>query len=283
MGRKALDLSTSQLIAGGLATLAAAVGASFLGVYGTVVGAAFMSVVSTAGAAVAKHYLDQGKEQIKERTHLHDAARGETVARAAAARATSADPSVTRFDRSPAETVADAVAAEAGEAGRVAVRKAAGRDAFRDTLSWAKRRWVVLALSSVAVFAAVMGGITVLEKVTDRPASAWVGARDGQGTTLSNLGGDGGGAPAETPATDDGEPAPRPSDAPTTGPGTTTEPTSEPTQPPTSGPETGPTTPPTSEQPPAGPQPTESSDPGGEDGSGSGSGPDSQTREGDGS
>ncbi|MFI0350495.1 hypothetical protein [Actinomadura sp. 9N407] len=298
MRRKALDLSTSQLIASGLATLAAAVGASFLGVYGTIIGAAFMSVVSTAGAAVAKHYLDQGKEQIKERTHLHDAVADETVAQGAATRATSADPSrtvvwpggdpgatrfdlplgaggadpsATRLDRSPAETVADALAAEAGPE---AVRRAAWQDAFRDTLTWAKRRWIVLAVSSVAVFAVVMTGITVLEKVTDKPASGWVGANDGQGTTWGNLGGGGGGTPDETPATENTEEAPQPSDAPTMDPGTTTEPTREPAQPPTTDPEPGATTaPPTSQSPePSVTQPSETTGPGGDADRGDGSG-----------
>ncbi|MEW2358580.1 hypothetical protein [Spirillospora sp. NPDC029432] len=266
MRRKALDLSTTQLIASGLATLAAAVGASFLGVYGTVIGAAFMSVVSTAGAAVGKHYLDQGKEQIKERTHLQDAVRDETVARGAAAEALNADPTrtvvwpggsgrpggdpnatlldppgggdpnATRLDLSPAETVADALAAEAGGE---AVRRAAWRDAFRDSLAWARRRWAVLAVSSVAVFAVVMAGITVLEKITDKPAASWVGADDGRGTTWSNLGNDdGGGAePAETPSPGTTRESERPTDTPATGGQETAPETGRPTPPATSGPE----------------------------------------------
>ncbi|MFC5181535.1 hypothetical protein [Actinomadura harenae] len=68
--RKLPDLSATQLIASGAATMVAAYGASYLGVYGTILGAAFMSVVSTAASVVGKHYLDQGKEQIKERAHL---------------------------------------------------------------------------------------------------------------------------------------------------------------------------------------------------------------------
>jgi hypothetical protein len=298
--RPALDLSTNQLVAGGLATLAAAVGASFLGVYGTVLGAALMSVVSTAGTALGQHYLDRAREQIKERTHLHDAAHGETVARGAAGAATSADPtrtivlpggdpqatrfdpdpnatrfdadpnatrldadpSATRLDLSPAETVADVLAAEAGHQ---AVERAAWRQAFRDTLAWAQRRWIMLAVSSVAVFAVVMTGITVLEKITDRPASGWVGANDGRGTTWSNLGNGegGGGTPGETPSQAPTGETGQPTDAPTTGspettqdgeptPGSTTEPeqpgrptpqpSSEPTAPPTTQPPT--TTPP---------------------------------------
>ncbi|MCP2335807.1 PT domain-containing protein [Actinomadura rupiterrae] len=86
--RKLPDLSATQLIASGAATMIAAYGASYLGVYGTILGAAFMSVVSTAASVVGKHYLDEGKEQIKERTAL---IHGEHVAGVAADAATGLD------------------------------------------------------------------------------------------------------------------------------------------------------------------------------------------------
>ncbi|MEU6038268.1 hypothetical protein ABZ801_22940 [Actinomadura sp. NPDC047616] len=87
MQRRLPDVSTTQLIASGVATLAAAWGASYLGVYGTILGAAFMSVASTAGTAVCKYYLDQGKEQLQEKN--------EETAREAVREATSADPTRT--------------------------------------------------------------------------------------------------------------------------------------------------------------------------------------------
>ncbi len=80
MPRKLPDLSTTQLIASAVATAVAAFGASYLGVYGTIIGAALMSVISTAGSAVGKHYLDQGREQIKELSHLQSAARRRSAA-----------------------------------------------------------------------------------------------------------------------------------------------------------------------------------------------------------
>lgn len=92
--RKLPDLSATQLIASGAATLVAAYGASYLGVYGTILGAAFTSVVSTAASVIGKHYLDQGKEQIRERTHLvtgeHEQDPGEAARSATAADATRA-------------------------------------------------------------------------------------------------------------------------------------------------------------------------------------------------
>ncbi|TMR06495.1 hypothetical protein ETD83_04610 [Actinomadura soli] len=95
MPRKLPDVSTTQLIASAVATGAAALGASYLGVYGTIIGAALMSVISTAGAAVGKHYLDQGKDQLRELTQLQAAARRRGAAEGAADEATSADPTRT--------------------------------------------------------------------------------------------------------------------------------------------------------------------------------------------
>jgi len=91
MPRRLPDVSTTQLIASGVATLAAAWGASYLGVYGTILGAAFMSVASTAGTAVCKYYLDQGKEQLQEKNR--DTA--QEAAQEAAREAASADPTRT--------------------------------------------------------------------------------------------------------------------------------------------------------------------------------------------
>ncbi|MEU5882311.1 hypothetical protein [Spirillospora sp. NPDC047279] len=281
MRHKLPDLSTTGLVASGVATLAAAWGASYLGVYGTILGAAFMSVASTAGAAVGKHYLDQGKEQLREMTHLQE----QQAARGAASRATSSDPTrtvawpgdvdatrfmddpnatrvdglralggdpnvtraddatradiaraadVTRVDGPPTEAVADALAAEAGEE---AVKEAASRAALRNTKEWVKRRWAVLAVSSVAVFALVIGGITIFEWRT--------------GAAFGNSGGKvsnaftGGGGGDEKP---DDRPSERtPSDGPSTGP--SDGPSGEPTPTPTGGsgqptaPETSPSAP----------------------------------------
>ncbi|MQY08189.1 hypothetical protein [Actinomadura macrotermitis] len=215
MQRKLPGVSTTQLIASGTATAIAAVGASFLGVYGTIAGAAFMSVVSTACTTIGKHYLDQGREQLKERTHLHTAAGQRHAAGQAAAEAVSADPTrtvawshvggdpnatrldagavasdpnTTRLDGAPEHRVAGELA---DDAGTQALRQAAGRAALGDTLDWVKRRWPVLLLSSVAVFAVVMGGITIAEKITDKPASGWVGQNRSTGTTWGNVGGGG--------------------------------------------------------------------------------------------
>ncbi|GGT66893.1 hypothetical protein GCM10010177_25280 [Actinomadura citrea] len=290
MPRKLPDVSTTQLIASAVATAVAALGASFLGVYGTIIGAALMSVISTAGSAVGKHYLDQGREQIKELTHLQSAVRRRDMAEGAADEATSADPTrtvvwsgdpgatrldpvfgggdpnATRLDPGgdpgatrldPAQAVAAAFAEEAGED---AVRQVVRRSAWRSTVEWAKAHWVTLVVSSAAVFAVVIGGITIYEASTGKP----VGGGGGKGLTVTKvLDGGGGGRPADTPSQNPSggtgeEPGSSPSgtptgEAPTGGTGSPApQPSSEPAERPTQEPTTAPpTTAPTTPEPPA--------------------------------
>ncbi|MFB4303384.1 hypothetical protein [Actinomadura sp. NTSP31] len=293
MQRKLPDVSTTQLIASGVATLVAAVGASYLGVYGTIIGAALMSVMSTAGSAVFKHYLDRGRTQIKDLTHLQAAVSRRDAADQAAAEAMSADPTrtvvwpgggdpnatrldlhlpgggdpnATRLDRTPAETVADTLAAAAGPD---ALREVVRRSALDGTVEWAKQHWTKLVVSSAAIFAIVIGGITLYEATTGSP----IGKNSGSGTTISKaLTGGGGGGSQQTPESPSpsghstgpsGTPTPSSSGettstgTPTTTPPATTHRPTEPTAPTSSAPST-PSTPNT-------PQPTTSSD-GGNDG-----------------
>ncbi|MDL4816046.1 hypothetical protein [Actinomadura opuntiae] len=280
-------MSTTQLIASGVATLAAAVGASYLGVYGTIIGAALMSVMSTAGSAVVKHYLDQGRSQIKDLTHLQTAVNRRDVAERAAVEAMSADPTrtvvwpggdpnatrldlrmpgggdpnATRLDRTPAETVADTLAAAAGPD---AVREVVRRSALDATVDWVKQHWVKLVVSSAAIFAIVIGGITLYEATTGAP----IGKHTGNGTTISKaLTGDGGGSDetpkSPSPTGHSTGPSATPSTSPSGGTSSTGTPTTAPPTAPT-GQSTAPTAP-TSSAPgtptaPTNPQPTKSSD-----------------------
>src|SRR5580693_3714997 len=90
-GRRGLNLSAAQVIASVLATLSAAVAASFLGVAGTLLGAALGSVVSTMGTEIYKHYLQRSEERLRSAGQVlyHSAARttgtGNTSAQAGAA------------------------------------------------------------------------------------------------------------------------------------------------------------------------------------------------------
>ena len=268
MPRKLPEISTTQLIASAIATAAAAFGASTLGVYGTIIGAALMSVISTAGSSIAQHYLDQGREQVRELTQKQVAARRRGAAKGAAEQATRADPTrtavwsgdpnatrvdpppgdpgATRLDpgaggdpnatrMDPVETVADSLAAEAGEE---AVQDAARRSAWKNTVEWAKTHWVKLAVSSGVVFAVVIGGITLYEAATGEP----IGKGGGKGLTVTQVLGGGGGAPVEgptqSPSGGPAEPGATPGQTPT-GEAPATEPGVPPEQAPTQAP-TGP-------------------------------------------
>ncbi|WP_433226603.1 hypothetical protein [Actinomadura formosensis] len=284
MPRKLPDLSTTQLIASAGATAAAAFGASYLGVYGTIIGAALMSVISTAGAVVGKHYLDQGRDQLRELTHVQAAMRRRAVAEGAADEATSADPTrtavwsgdpgATRFDPpfggdpnatrldpvddpnvtrlDPRDAVAGSLAAAAGED---AVREVVRRTAWQSTVRWAKAHWVKLVVSSAAVFAVVIGGITAYEAATGGP----IGQGGNSGLTVTRVwNGGGGGQPGNPPPQ---SPSGRPTEprstapsreptsetpstqAPTPAPAPTTRPTERPTQEPTTPVPTTPRTP----------------------------------------
>ena len=79
-GRRGLNLSAAQIIASVLATLSAAVAASFLGVAGTLVGAAVGSLVSTMGTEIYKHYLQRSEERLRSAGQVlyHSAGRTRT-------------------------------------------------------------------------------------------------------------------------------------------------------------------------------------------------------------
>ncbi|MET9468627.1 hypothetical protein ABZY44_28320 [Streptomyces sp. NPDC006544] len=64
--RKKLDLSAAQVAGSSLATVAAALLASKMGVYGTILGAGVVSVVATAGGPVIQHFFRRTGDQLRE-------------------------------------------------------------------------------------------------------------------------------------------------------------------------------------------------------------------------
>ncbi|WP_145794017.1 hypothetical protein [Kitasatospora atroaurantiaca] len=64
-GRRRIDLSVAQVAASALATVAGAVLASGLGVYGTIIGAAVVSVGATVGGAVFQHLFKRTGEHLR--------------------------------------------------------------------------------------------------------------------------------------------------------------------------------------------------------------------------
>ncbi|WP_188187181.1 hypothetical protein [Nonomuraea sp. SYSU D8015] len=64
--QRKFELSGPQILGGALASVTAAVAASYLGVAGTVIGAAVVSVASTIATAVYTHYLKRTGERVKQ-------------------------------------------------------------------------------------------------------------------------------------------------------------------------------------------------------------------------
>ncbi|MER5486258.1 hypothetical protein ABT024_24020 [Streptomyces sp. NPDC002812] len=64
--KKKLDLSAAQVAGSSLATVAAALLASQMGVYGTILGAGVVSVVATAGGPVIQHFFRRTGDQLRE-------------------------------------------------------------------------------------------------------------------------------------------------------------------------------------------------------------------------
>ena len=133
-GRRGLNLSAAQIIASVLATLSAAVAASFLGVAGTLVGAAVGSLVSTMGTEIYKHYLQRSEERLRSAGQVlyHSAARTRTGSNDVQAAAASSGRH----------------AAHAGSAGQQGVtrdlgnRDGADRDpANQETAVWDRRQY----------------------------------------------------------------------------------------------------------------------------------------------
>ncbi|MFI9062410.1 hypothetical protein ACIGQE_11115 [Streptomyces sp. NPDC053429] len=144
--KKKLDLSVAQIAGSSLATVAAALLASKLGVYGTILGAGVVSVVATAGGPVIQHVFRSTGDRLRTGGRLRTGDRLRTGARP------EAGP-----PRPPA----------AGEFGGATVH------------GTRVRGWKRTALASGAAFALAIGGLGVYE------AAAGTSVSDGGGTLLS--------------------------------------------------------------------------------------------------
>ncbi len=145
-------LSVTQVVAGALAAVSAAVAASFFGVAGTVIGAALVSVVSTVGSALYGASLDRTGERLRRTRH---------------ARPTRATPDGdTRTRELPAAL-----------------------DPRRAPAPRRRPRWSRVAAYAVAVFAAAMVVVTGVELVGQKPVAALVGGTDtpSSSTTIGEL------------------------------------------------------------------------------------------------
>jgi cell division protein FtsN len=144
-------LSVTQVVAGALAAVSAAVAASFFGVAGTVIGAALVSVVSTVGSALYGASLDRTGERLRRTRH---------------ARPTRATPDGdTRTRELPAAL-----------------------DPRRAPAPRRRPRWSRVAAYAVAVFAAAMVVVTGVELVGQKPVAALVGGTDTPSSSSTTIG-----------------------------------------------------------------------------------------------
>ncbi|MFE7099520.1 hypothetical protein [Streptomyces erythrochromogenes] len=229
---KKLDLSVAQVAGSSLATVAAALLASKMGVYGTILGAGVVSVVATAGGPVIQHFFRRTGDQLRE----------------------GARPKARQVPPPRGEGEA-AAAGPTGEFGEPTVH------------GTRMRGWKRTAVASGAAFAIAIGGLGTYEAVAgtsvssgggtlfsggtrtaggDRPGPSERGPADGEqerrgatdapgpGTSPSPSRPDGGRSPGPDPVpSHSGEPTPGPSE-PTHGPTPTPTPT-DPTPTPTPG------------------------------------------------
>ncbi|MGW6605552.1 hypothetical protein [Streptomyces sp. NPDC055036] len=161
-----LDLSVAQVAGSTLATVAAAVLASRLGVYGTIVGAGVVSLIATCGGPVFQHLFRRTGEQIREVT-----VQAKPGGRQAALRDDSGNPPVPD--------------GEFGEATTHGTRV---------------RGWKRPLRAAVVVFVVAMVGITGFELAAGRDLNG------GKGTTVGYVvrGGGGDSTPSKDPANSPG-------------------------------------------------------------------------------
>jgi hypothetical protein len=190
------DVTGTQVCASTLASVSAAVVASFFGVAGTVGGAAVVSVIATAGSAVYSHGIRQtgAKLQHTQADRLTRPLR--SWQRLGATRETD-DP--------------DANGAREPAVSATSAHQMPGPD--HSTSGWkewlSQRRWGV-ALGVAIVFVASLATVTLIELVGQQPLASITGNEPSGSTSIGSLFDD---SPPDTPG--DAPTATDPSDGPT--------------------------------------------------------------------
>ncbi|MET0838552.1 MAG: hypothetical protein ABWY19_07220 [Marmoricola sp.] len=182
-----LELSPIQVTGSALAAMSGAFFASWAGVAGTIVGAALASVVVTVGAATYTWSLQRTRDAVQR----------------------------TAAQVRQAATVPGRTAGEKPAAPELVAEEPADR---RWNLPWGK-----LALTSVAVMALGLGGITAIEAVAGKPVSALTGSSSSTGTTLGSVVGSGSGTTGQPDSGTSGADTSDPGDSGTQTPTPTTE------------------------------------------------------------
>lgn len=151
--RRRIDLSVAQVAASALATVAGALLASELGVYGTILGAAVVSIGATTGGALFQHLFKRTGEQLRE-----------------------------AVDRGPNQSVNALRQVPVEEPGPAAVSSQWNEP----RVVRARRRWTwkSYAVASGLVFVLAMVPILAFELATGQPVSATVKGESGSGTSF---------------------------------------------------------------------------------------------------
>ncbi|MGE5290288.1 MAG: hypothetical protein ACM3ML_24495 [Micromonosporaceae bacterium] len=216
-----IDLSINQVVASALATITAAVLASYVGVAGTLIGAAVGSAASTVGTAVYRYYLGRTSERLRLAARAARQARTHEPAGGAGP-----GPAVQGPARPEQPTGSISWPREAyfpfGEGRailgvtRIIASQPAGdepREPAANGRGW--RRWPIFTGVAAGIFALAIGGITVVEALMGRPVSNIVWQKPGAGTSLGDvLSGTNQGSPRPS------SPAPTPSHSPAHSSGT---------------------------------------------------------------
>jgi hypothetical protein len=263
--KKRIDLKTTQVAAGSMASVTSAVAASQLGVAGTLVGAGVGSVVGAVAGAVYEHYLNRTHEHVRtvvpRRISVGGSATDEVTATQPMAVAASTEEieTPTAVESPAVETAAIDTAAEPDTAALPVAPPLASSPSSpasslepavaqpgenqATTWGWLRSRRVALGLSAAAGLGIALVALTGFEAFTGQPVGA---ASDGGGTSIGRVfGGVTATEPTSTPSPDTAtseptsaptqsppEPSPSPtatSPAPTSPPSTpSTSPTTEP-------------------------------------------------------
>jgi hypothetical protein len=207
--KKRIDLKTTQVAAGSMASVTSAVAASQLGVGGTLVGAGVGSVVGTVAGAFYEHYLDRTQNHVRSviPRRTTDGGEAETIEAAA--------PAPTAVDGQVVDADTDQLPVTSAPLNPLATPPGDSQETWR----WLRSRRFALALSAAAGLGIALVALTGFEAFTGQPVGA---GSSGSGTSIGHVFGGGSASdsetdPSQTPtpnATDESTPASPPASSP---------------------------------------------------------------------
>lgn len=180
--KPALGISGAQVAGSALASVTAAVFASWAGTAGTLIGAALGSVFATAGAAIytqslrrSRAAMSQAALKARQTVTARGVAQGPARFTDEGERATPTRAIQTRSLRAHSETSSDPAEPGSDDQHRPAWGRVAG--------------------AALAVLVLALGSVTIVEAASGKPLSALFGKDAGHGTTLGHVVGSDSGHP----------------------------------------------------------------------------------------